>query len=1090
MRKLAALFFIMPLCLVGLVFGQNTTISGTITSAKDNEALPGATVVVKGTTIGTVTDVDGKYVLSVPQGSTSLDFSFIGYRTTTEAIGGRTTINVSLEEDVLGLEEVVVTAIGISSEKKALGYSVQDVKGDELVRGGATDALNGLSGKVAGLQVIQSAGTPGAAVNIRLRGATSVTGNNQPLFVVDGVPIDNSQTNTGNPDDLDNNLLGNVNLSNRAVDINPDDIESITVLKGPAATALYGINAANGAIVITTKKGQARVGGGVNVTYSTGYTWDKVSQLPELQDQYVKGSGGIAASYESGTSGSWGASKDTLFWDPDLATPFNQNGQLVGASSKGPNAIPFTPFDNLGTFFQTGTAYENSLSLSGGNNDASYIFSLSTLNQDGIVPLSSFDRYTARFGGSVDLGTKWKTSGSVTYSKSGGTRIQQGSNISGLMLDLLRTPISFDNSNGATDPTDPSAYIFEDGTQRNYRGGGGYDNPYWTINQSPYVDDVNRIYGYTQLDYQATSWLSFTYRLGGDLYNDRRKQQFAINSRAFPDGRIFQQDIFHRQFNSDILATLTKDFNDKLSGSLTLGNNEFAQYHQELFVEGNNLNFPDFFNLSVASDILTRESVTRYRTLANYAAGELAWNETLYLNLTGRQEKSSTLPEGNNSFFYPSASLAWVFTESLGLTNNKVLPFGKIRLSYAQVGKDAPVYATSNYYDQPALNDGWTTGVAFPLPIGGTNVVSFSNYYILGNEDLKPETTTTLEVGTELRFLSNRASLDVTYYDSDSKDLILASPIPGSSGWQYQIKNVGEITNNGFEIAVGGTPIRTSSFSWDISVNWSKNNSEVVSLGDSTIKNVFLGGFEGSAIYAVVGEEYGTIYGSHWIRDANGNVVIGDAESGQEGYPIPDDQTGPVGNVNPDWIAGIINTFSYKGLSLTALFDIRQGGDIWNGTRGAITFFGMSAASANRFDDSTYVFNTGVYEGSVTGHIDDDGNLVTGGANNTAVPLDQAWYQGLGSDFGGGATEAFVEDGSYVKLRELTLTYSFPQKVMAKTPFAGIDISAVGRNLWLKTDYLGVDPETSLTGATNSQGMDYFNMPNTKSFGVNVKVTL
>lgn len=1097
--------FLLLICVQGLM-AQTRIVSGTIKDT-NGDAIIGATVAVKGTTQGTVTDESGNFSLGVAGNATSIIVTYIGYKTQEIALGASNVINATLEEDVLGLDQVVVTAIGISSQKKSLGYSVQDVGGDALTKSGESNTLNALGGKVAGLQVISSSGAPGSSVYLELRGATSITGDNSPLLVVDGVPLNNSMISSGNPDFGSNNLLNSVNNSNRGIDINPDDIESITVLKGPSATALYGINAANGAIIITTKKG-GNTSGGVHVTYSTNYSWEQVNKLPELQSTFVKGSLNNPSSYESGSSGSWGPSYDSVFWNTNSPTKFDTHGQLTSWANAHDSTgalidgmIPFVPYDNVDQFFRTGNTFENNLALSGGNDNSTYRFSFSSLSQNGIVPLSDFTRYTAKLSGSANLSTKFSASGSVSYIKSGGQRVQQGSNLSGLMLDLLRTPISFDNSNGSSDPTEDSAYIFSDGTQRNYRGGGGYDNPYWTINQNPFIDDVNRMYGFGQIDYDATSWLKLTYRLGTDFYTDHRNQFFAINSRALPSGQVFTQDEFYRHFNSDLLATATHDFSEDLTGNLTVGTNMYAQTTRSSYTEGDNLNFASFNNFSVASDILTRQSSSQYRTAAAYLSGQLAYKSMLYLNLTARNEMSSTLPTGANSFLYPSASLAWVFSESLGMTDNKTFSYGKIRVSYAQVGKDASPYSLQSYYTQASSGDGWTGGIAFPMPhiVGADvasanayNIVGFTAGDVLGNPNLKPEKTNSTEFGTDLRFLNNRIGVDFTYYNSKSIDQILPVPIAGSTGYSFQVVNTGSIQNKGMEIMLNISPVKTDNFNWDLSLNWSHNHSEVLSLSNG-VNELFMGGFEGSAIYAVVGQQFGSIYGSRWLRDENGNVVINDdANSSDYGRPIQDASVGVIGDINPDWIGGITNTLTYKGVALSFLIDIRQGGDIWNGTKGALTFFGRTAETENRGTTNTF-------EG-VLGHYDANGDLVhydsnldevagAGGTNTVVTTLDQSWYKGLGSGFNGPA-EQFVEDGSYVRLRELSLSYSLKSDWLNGTPFGSVDISFTGRNLWLSTKYSGVDPETSLTGSNNSQGMDYFNMPNTKSYGLSLKVTL
>ncbi len=1091
-------FFVALLMAVVMIhyqaWAQFRTVSGSVKDEK-GEAIVGASVVAKGTTVGTYTDANGRFSLSVPAATSTLVVRFVGFKTAEVSIAGTSEVTVTLAEDILGLDEVVVTAIGISAEKKKLAYSVQDVGGDQLVTAGNTNTMTGLAGKVAGLQVISTSGDPGSSVYLELRGASSITGNNQPLFVVDGVPLNNAYNFSGNPDFGGNNLLESVGNSNRGIDLNPQDIASVTVLKGPAATALYGIRAANGAIIITTKRG-APVSGqrGLRASYSTTYTAERVNKLPELQNKYVKGTGGLIRSYEHPQAHSWGALGDTLYWDPNQPTKFNQNGQLIGQTlaqqilnDGDPNTldpIPFKPFDNVGQFFRTGQTFENNLALTGGSEAGGFRLSLGSMNQRGIIPLSEFDRYTAKVSGETRIAPQWMIAGSVSYVKSGGRRIQQGSNLSGLMLDLLRTPPSFDNSNGSDDPEDPSAYIFPDGTQRNYRGGLGYDNPYWTINMNPFTDDVNRMFGFAEITFTPYSWLRITERIGNDFYSDRRNQQFAINSRSYPDGQVFKQDYFYRHINNDVLATATFRMMDQLNGSFTLGNNLYSEFQEMNYVQGDNLVLPNFYNISNASDVLSRNNITRYRTYAFYGSLDLAYANQLYLNVTGRNETSSTLPVDNRSFFYPSVSASWVLTEAIGLSDNQVFPYGKLRLSWAQVGNDAPPYVLNTVFVPSVIGDGWTSGVAFPMPDRSGNLVNaYGNSFTLGNANLKPEKVSSFEIGADLRFINNRVALDVTYYKSVSKDQIVPAPIAGSTGHTVSYLNTGRLDNWGYEVMLGLTPVKTNDLKWDVGVNWSMNRSEVKELAPG-VDILYLGGFEGAAIYAVTGEQYGSIFGTRWLRDpATGQIIIDDGTLGQEGYPVMDAQAGVVGDVNPDWIAGISTSVSWKEFSLFALLDIRQGGQIWNGTRGALNNFGMTLESGENRTQTT------VFEG-IRGYIDENGNLVTEGPNTVEVPLDEGWYRfGNGSGFVG-PIEQYVEDGSYIKLREVALTYTLKPQWLEKTPIASMDVSLIGRNLWLSTDYTGVDPETSLVGATNAQGMDYFNNPGTRSMGVSLRLNL
>lgn len=1056
---------------------QEKILSGRITDAEDKTPILGATVAVKGTTVGTVTDSAGNFSLVLPENAKTLVIRSLGKKTMEVDVPEVAELNVELENDILLVDEVLVTALGIKQEKKRIGYSIQEIKGDEINRAESTNLINGIEGKVAGAQVTTSTGTPGASVFIKLRGTNSLTGSNQPLLVVDGVPIDNSMSYSGNPDDGRNNLLESVAYSNRGLDINPDDIESITVLKGANATALYGQSAANGALVITTKRGKATKGEKVSVTVSSGVTFSMVNKLPDLQDKYVQGIDGEWLGPETRLSLSWGPLADTMYWDGDTTYRFDSHGRLVGQNDPAAKE-KFVPYDNEDLFFRTGVSAENYFAITGGGDQGTYRLSFSDFREKGVIPLSNWARSTVTLNGDVNISPKVSSAGSITYLHSGGDRVQQGSNLSGLMLDLWRTPISFDNTNGTDDPEDPKAFQFEDGTQRNYRGGVGYDNPFWSINKNPFSDDVNRAYGSLQFNYKPVTWLDIMYRLGGDFYSDRRKQAFDVYSRANPAGQIFEDHQFYRHYNSDLFVTASGKLASNLNGSLLVGWDVFDQNNQQFYTQGDGLTIPGFYNLSNAQSILTREFTYRYRTYSILFDGKLDYKDMLFLNVTGRNDWSSTLPADNNSYFYPSVSLGFVFTELLDLTDSKWFPYGKLRFSFVQAGKDAPLYGLKNYFVNAAYADGWTTGNSFPFE----GVSGFTLGDLGGNHELKPEKTNSFEVGTDLRFIENKLGVDFTYYFSKSTDQIFPAPIAASSGLLEVILNAGSIENKGFEITATGTPFKakkSGDFNWDIVLNWSKNKNKVLELAEG-IESLILGGFEGSDIRAVAGQPYGTIYGGRWLRDANGNVVIDDDTlSGNYGYPIVDEQTGVIGNPNPKWLMGITNTWSYKGFTLYFLIDIRHGGDIWNGTKGALTFFGRSKLTENRGALT-------VFEG-VKGHYDEGGNLVTSGPNDIKVPLDQDWYTGNGGGFGSQA-EDFIEDGSYVRFRELALSYSLPKKTLGKSFFKDVTFTFFSRNLALFTDYTGVDPETSLMGAHNSQGLDYFNNPGTRSFGFKVNL--
>lgn len=1089
MRRFFAL--VCMLMLTGVAVHAQKVVSGTVTDGATNEPLSGVTVFEKGTTNGTFTDGNGEFSLTVADDASVLVFRFLNY--STQEVEASGSLDIAMEEDVLLLDEVVVTALGIKREKKQLGYSVQSVGGDDVVRSGETNVISGLNSKVAGVQVISSTGSPGGASFIRVRGSASMTGANQPLIVIDGVPLDNSQLMSGNPDNgtggNSNNLLSGVANSNRAIDINPNDIADVTVLKGPAASALYGIQAANGVILITTKRGsKAGSGKALNVSYNTSIAIDQVNKMPELQTKYAQGISGNYFPPETGLSVSWGPLADTLAWDGATDYPYDRNGNIVGQSD--PTAsIPFSNYDNAGTFFQNGITTDHDIALSGGSDNANYRFSIGRRNQKGIVPLSEWGRTTLKLAGDLKLSPRIRTAASVGYTNSGGRRVQQGSNLSGLMLGMLRTPVNFDNSNGASDVEDPSAYILPDGTQRNYRGGGGYDNPYWTINQNPHTDQVNRMYGFTSVTYDAFKWLNIFYRLGTDVYSDSRLQEFAINSRGNPAGQVYQERHNYRHVNSDLWITLSHDFSEKFGGSLMLGNNLYNQNYNRLYTQGDGFTFANFTHISNAQTVLTRESTQNKRTAAVFFDAKASYDDWVFVNVTGRNEWSSTLPSDGRSFFYPSASLGLVITEPLGLSDNNILPYAKLRVSYAQVGNDAPIYALQTFYGNSAINDGWTNGIAFPFQ--GTSGFTYGgNTAVLGNPALRPEKTSSLEIGADLRFVKNRIGVDFTYYSSASVDQIFAVPVAASSGAVQLIANAGRVENKGIEAILNFTPVKSDNFRWDGQINFTSNRNMVIELAEG-VETVSLGGFLGTAIRNVPGQEYGQIYGGTWLRDTVTNSIVIESDSANNpsgyGYPLESGDEGVIGNPNPRWLMGFRNTFTFKGLYFSFLFDIRQGGDIWNGTQGALTFFGRSKLTEDRGAVT-------VFEG-VKGTVDADGNLLlqdetgTSGTftNNIEATLDEDWYLGNGGGFGNVA-EHFVQDGSWVRLREVTLGYELPAEWFENTPFAGINIGASARNLWLSTKYEGIDPETSLMGSVNAQGLDYFNMPNTKSYSFRLGV--
>ncbi|MEZ5013886.1 MAG: SusC/RagA family TonB-linked outer membrane protein [Chitinophagales bacterium] len=1049
MKKLAAFILIVPLMMVAVAFGQSKTITGTVTSATDNEALPGATIMVKGTTTGTVTDLDGKYILVVPQDKDELVITFLGYKTTTIAINGRNVVDIALEEDILGLDEIVVTALGIPKEKLKLGVTTQEVGGDRLVSSGETNVIEALSAKAAGLNVVGSAGTPGASSKIIIRGPSTFTNENQPLVVIDGVPVDNSTTSTVAGDYPFNPTLNGVSNSNRAIDINPDDIESINVLKGPAAAALYGSRAGSGAIIITTKRGNKAGDKAVHINFSSSLEISQVNKLPERQMEYAQGTGG-GKLLADGT-----VKEEGNFIEadpgPDYLWNTDDDGSAGTASSWGPllSTLGIDPVDNAGDFFQNGMTYNNNLAISGGTDRGSLRLSIGNSQDKGIIPNSNFDRTSVRLNSDMKIYEKLRLAVDANYIASGGTRPQNGSNLSGVMLSLMRAPASFDLSAG---------YEYPSGDNRTYFS--AYDNPYWTVYNNPYTDNVNRLISNFSAMYTPWSWLNVTYRLGNDTYTDQRKQIFAIGSNDpanAPGGQIEENTIRYRQIYSDLIATATKEVNADLSFSLTLGNNITDINSNNLYARGRDLTIPDYYNLANASDLYASQYINAQRNVALFGELETDYMGTFFLTLSGRNEWSSTYGPNQNSAFFPSASLAFVFSELTG-TNN-IFSFGKLRLAYAQAGIEPQPYSANTYFVPPLYTDGFTDGYSFPYL--GQSGFGYSQLNTLGNPDLKPERLTGKEIGLELKFWKGRIDLDMSLYNQESSDILLVQPIASTSGFSYIYNNAGAMENKGIELTLNADVIKTENWTWNVGGNFSHNKNEVTQLAEGVDEIEIEAGFGDPGAYVIVGQPYGLLYGSQWQYNDNGDLLI----DGSTGLPILDTVSGVIGDPYPDWLMNINTAVTFKNITVSGLLDIRHGGDIWCGTIGRMNRIGIGAATADRSE--TYII-PGVIE-------QPDGSYIQ---NNVPVGPSDYFSSYLGDN---AASSQLIFDGGWVRLREVKVSYMFDLK--NKNVIKSLVVSASGRNLWLKTDYPGVDPETSLTGAgSNISGFDWFNNPSTKSY--------
>lgn len=1017
----------------GLAMAQRI-VTGMVTG-DDGETLIGASVRVQGTDVGAVTDVSGKYTVNVPAGATTLTIAYTGYTTSDVVLGTSNVVDVILVSGQV-LSEAVVTALGITRSEKAIGYSVSKVDGSTVTGSGEINAIQGLAAKTSGVQVISSGGTPGASSKILIRGNSSLQLDNQPLIVIDNIPYDNQVNTVIGADYPFNPNLQGVNESNRALDLNPDDIENISVLKGPSASALYGSRAANGVLLITTKKGAK---GRMKVGYGLSYSFDEVNKLPDLQQQYGQGNGGGAAVTD--------ANGTIIGSNPEGNPPPPTN-----ANSWGPSVTE--PFDNMDTYFQKGTAITNNVSISGGNDNTTFRFSYGNANQTGVVPNTELKRNTFRLGATTGV-EKIKISVNAAYTTLDDNKAQNGSNLSGVMLALTRMPANFNIVGG----TGPNGYDNLDGSQHTYFA--AYDNPLWSAYHNTNTTTLNRISGVAGLDYLPLEWLTLTFRIGTDMYNDKRKQIWDISSQNFdPRGEIWESNVRHEEIISDFLARVNKRYGE-FSTSLLLGSQLNHRTDQTNFDRGSILAASNYYNLKNASIFYADNFEGTRRIAGIFGSVDVGYRDYIYLTLGGRNDWASTFgPEAKNSFFYPHASLSFVPTEIMD--ENDVLSYLKIRASYAEAGREpgtpADPYKSRTYYGRPTFTDGFTNGIGFPYLGQNGFAIGKSNPNLLGNELLRPEVNKSWEAGIDFRLWRNRLRGAFTYYFSKSVDLLVDRPIAATSGFSFYTTNAGEMTNQGVEIELDYEIIHDDNFVWTLGGNFTKNTNEVVKLAPGVPQFTIETAFTGINPFAIEGQPYGVIFGTKWVRDDQNRLVIG-----ENGLPLVADEEGYLGNPYPDFTAAVRSTFRFRRFTLTGLLDIREGGALWNGTYARLNNIGRTQETAD--GRSNYYIIEGVKE--------------DGSPNDTRISA-YNYFRTFMGDGGNYAVENAIQDGSWIRLREVTLTYDLPQ---ITSLVENVSVYFTGRNLWLSTDYKGVDPETSLTGAgSNVGGFDYFNMPGTRSY--------
>lgn len=1062
MKKHLIVTFTLLLTLISGVYAQQRSIKGTVTSASDGLPLPGVTVVVQGvSSLGTVTDVDGKYSLSVPSEAKTLVFSFIGMERKVAEIGSSGVLDVELVMSTEALDEVVVTALGISRQTKSLGYSVQEVEGEELTEARETNVANSLAGKVAGVQVTNIATGAGGSSRVVIRGNSSISGNDAPLYVVDGIPIDNQNL------DSPHYASGGVDYGDGIVNLNPDDIKSMSVLKGPNAAALYGARAANGVIVITTKSGKSRKGLGISV--NSNYTFEDVATLPTYQNKFGPGYFSADGFEPIGTTIIDGKEYEVL--DPRMFAYFGPRleGQLV-ADWQDPTkvmAMNPQPEGNVRNFFQTGYTATNTISFTGGNEQSTFYLSLSDLRNEGIIPGSKYNRQSINFRGTTNITDKFSIDAKVNYvHHEGNNRPGLSANSSNIMAQLIQWPNHIDMDRLKN-------YKDENGNPVNWTT--RYENPYWTINEIQNEDARDRVIGFVSLKYEFTDWLSLQARTGTDFYTDQRFERRAVGTTSARTGLVSNYTFHVMENNSDILLMAEKDLSSNFSGSLTLGASHLYSKNEVTGMKGIALRTPGLYHIDNAAQITPRHRKVQREMNSVFAAGQLGYKNYLFLDLTARNDWSSVLGMNNYSFFYPSATASFVLTDALQMDSN-VLNFGKIRAGYAEVGNDSSPYLTSFGYQ--SLSE----------TVQGQGQAEIQRR--IPNPDLKNELTQSYELGTDLRLFDNRVRVDFTYYNSSTKNQILPVNISYATGFEQMVINAGEITNEGVELLLDVTPVQLSnSFRWDVTFNYAKNKSKVVSLADG-IETHEMSRDRWGTIEARPGYDFGNIVGYAYKRNEKGEKLLND--NGM--YQRDPDEVKVLGNIQPDWIGGITNRFSYKGFSLKALIDIKMGGNLLSGTK----YIQTARGTAKFTEEGVYENAEGHWVGVADGVMENDyyvedenGNMVLHlqAGEKSDIELERLFLHGWYTR--ADIIEEFVLDASYVSLREVSLGYSFPASLLRNTPVSNIKMSVVGRNLLYiheNMEGLGISPEGAFSSASGAQGSESYTLPSTRSFGFNLTV--
>ncbi len=1052
----------MVLCLISMSAWANKTVTGKVVSASDNEPLIGATVQAIGSSQGTSTDLDGQFTVTVNDNVTQLRVSCVGYKS--QVVPVSSYVTVALEDANTTLDEVVVTAMGIKREAKALGVSATPIKGDVIAQARTNDIMSSLAGKVAGVQIGETSSDPGTSKSVIIRGVSSLSGSNQPLYVVDGVPLNNSATYSSD------GLNSGYDFGNGASAVNPNDVESMTILKGAAATALYGSRAGAGVILITTKKGtkQSR---GVGIEYNGGLQWESVMRLPQMQNGFGMGWYGDHTEIENG---SWGPA-------------FDGSQQLYGwVYNYSQNMKSYLPIkSNVKDFFATGFRYNNSISFNGATDKSTYFVSLSQINDNGIIPkdADTYTKYTVSARGSHREGN-FTFSTSLNYAFQRNHFVTTGQKTGSMYNSIMQTPrdISIVEMKDLDNPFNTPGYYYTP-----Y----GVTNPYYIIENYQNEYEQERFYGNLQLDYSFLKYFNATYRFGLDtntghhnfgspnmaaLFKDTPNYEDALKDLT---GEVSQSITRRREIDQNFMLTYDQQILEDWHVNAQLGFNGNERSYKYLGSTVTNLTIPMWYNLSNSAEIpSTSQSEWKRRFLAVFGSAEFAWRNMVYLTLQGRNDWSSTLPKNNRSYFYPGVSLSFLFSELLKPEQRNIITFGKFRVAWGRTGNDAGVYMTNSVYAQAAAaTSGFGNGSSFPFTKVGVNAYSMGN--VLGSQNLSPEMTTEFELGLNMAFLQNRFSFDAAYYDRNTDKQIFSLNMDPATGYTAQNMNLGKIRNRGIELLVSVTPVKIGDFQWDINWNYTKNWSKVIKLPDELGGIATIYGLSGgTSLYAIEGEPLG-VFKAYVPQMTEDGKIICDGE----GQPLVNPEQQIVGSMNYKYLMGFGTTLSWKGVSLTANLDVRHGGMLYSRTKDITYFTGNAIQTA--FNNR----NPFIVPNSVQQVLDENDNVI--GYTENTTPLDET---GIFTYWDAGGSEldrAFLVDKSYVKLRNVILSWQMPTKWFAKCFITGVNLSVFGNNLFLWTPKSNtfIDPETSTFGNDLDGNYGEFSAnPSSRKFGFNVQV--